>query len=70
MPKNKKPTLICIRMGKIAMKKKITNELVRFKYNKVFLIYENISLTFSKKDLSLFSGCGIKLSSVNDFSKN
>ena len=57
-------------MGKIAMKKKITIEIVRFKYNKVFLNYENISLTFSKKDLSVFSGCGAKLSSVSDFSKN
>jgi len=56
--------------GKNCYEKEITSKLVMLKYIKFFNYYENISLTFSKKDFSLFSGLGVKFSSVSDFSKN
>lgn len=67
--KNPPPT--CVGGGKNCYEKeKFTSCLVKFQMYNFFLNYENISLTFSKKDLSLFSGFGEKFSSLSDFSKN
>src|SRR5690606_10058792 len=65
----KKPILVDTRMGKIAMKKKIHRFISVSQIYKTNLNYENISFTFSKKLLSPFCGCGIKLSSSFILSK-
>ena len=71
-----KPTLVK-GWEKIAMKKKNnTNTDVLVLKSNILLFFKNqlnqanISFTFSKNDLSDFSGCGIKLVSPCIFSKN
>ncbi len=66
----KKPTLMKHKDGKNCYEKETTCFQVVTKFKYIFLIYENISFTFSKKDLSPFSGLGAKFSSFRYFSKN